>query len=149
MDDLVNFGKVEDMQQARAYQERAASCLGALLMPPAPRCDRSPQSILVGYLSTLHVIIIPGGVQMCGFSFGTPRGSRKWDGASPTYGNGRYGYYKNLVFRSKIEKCKHFYTSRFWTPNPQLYNTHTYHFHISESLNFDFFQFWGPGGGDN
>ena len=26
-----------------------------------------------------------------------------------THGNGRYGYYKNLVFRSNIVKCKHFF----------------------------------------
>jgi hypothetical protein len=53
---------------------------------------------------------------MCGKSFGTPRGSQTWDGAIPTHGNGRYGYYKNLVFRSKIEKCKQFSPATgFWT----------------------------------
>ena len=66
--------------------------------------------------NTLHVIITSGGVQMWGFFFGTPQGSRKWDGAIPTHGNGRYGYYKNLVFRSKIEKCKQFSpATSFWT----------------------------------
>jgi hypothetical protein len=37
------------------------------------------------------------------------------------------------------------YTSRFSTGNPELCNTHIYHSHISESLNLDFFKFWGGG----
>jgi hypothetical protein len=40
------------------------------------------------------------------------------------------------------------YTSQFSTGNPKSYNTHIYHFHISESLNLDFFQILGPGGED-
>ena len=72
--------------------------------------------ILYVNVGTLHVIIIPGGVQMWGFCFGTPRGSQTWDGAIPMHGNGRYGYYKNLFFRSKIEKCKQFSPATvFWT----------------------------------
>jgi hypothetical protein len=42
------------------------------------------------------------------FLLGTPRGSQKWDWAIPTHGNVRYGYYKNLVFRSKIEMWTNF-----------------------------------------
>ena len=41
------------------------------------------------------------------------------------------------------------YTSRFSAVNPKSSNTRIYHFHISESLNLDFFKFWGRGGGDN
>ena len=33
------------------------------------------------------------------------------------HGNGRYGHYNNLVFRSKIEKRKHFVQQ----PNLELY----------------------------
>ena len=60
-------------------------------------------------LITLHVIIIPGVGQILKLSFGTPRVSQNWDWAILTHGNGRYGYYKNLVFLSEIEKCQHFF----------------------------------------
>jgi hypothetical protein len=53
-----------------------------------------------------------------------------------------------LVQKSKIRPLrKNVYTSRFLTPNPKSYNTHIYHFHISESLNLDFFKILGTGGG--
>ena len=49
--------------------------------------------------------------------------------------------------KSKIRPLrKNVYTSRFSTRNPKNGNTHIYHFHISESLNLAFFQFWGRGG---
>ena len=42
---------------------------------------------------------------------------------------------------------KNVYTSRFSTPNPKSCNTHTYHFHISKSLNLVVFSSnFGAGG---
>jgi hypothetical protein len=43
---------------------------------------------------------------MFGKTFGAPQVSRHWDWAILTHGNGRNGYYKNLVFLWNIVKCK-------------------------------------------
>ncbi len=62
-----------------------------------------------GTMATLHIIFIPGGCPNVRKNIRHPQGSRKWDWAILTHGNGRYGYYQKLVFWSKIEKCKQFF----------------------------------------
>ena len=42
-------------------------------------------------------------------------GMKKRDSAILTYGNCRYGYYKNLVLGSNIEKCKYLSAAGFGT----------------------------------
>ena len=50
------------------------------------------------------------------FTSPRPQIWKKWDWAILIYGNGRYGYYKILDLRSKIEKCTHFFAAvAFWT----------------------------------
>jgi hypothetical protein len=57
---------------------------------------------------------------------------------------------QNKSQKSKIRPLtKNVYTSRFSTTvNPKLYNTHIYHFQISESFNLDFCRLLGPGVGE-
>ena len=53
-----------------------------------------------------------------------------------------------LVQKSKIRPLHRIvYTSRFWIPKTKFYNPHIYNFHISKSLNLDFPNFLGGGGG--
>jgi hypothetical protein len=51
--------------------------------------------------------------------------------------------------KSKIRPLrKNVYTSRFSTVTPKSYNTHIYHFHISESLDLVFFPIIRASGGE-
>jgi hypothetical protein len=97
--DLITNFVLACIPKPRAWA-RAQGCHGPVL--------RQERNVMCATNRLIDVIIIPGGVQMCGKSLGTLRGSQTWDGAILKHGNGRYGYYKNLVFRSKIEKCKQF-----------------------------------------
>jgi hypothetical protein len=58
---------------------------------------------------TLHAIIISGGVRMCEKKISTLQSSWKWDWAILTHGNGRYCYYKHIIFCTEIERCQPFF----------------------------------------
>ena len=61
----------------------------------------------------------PGGGSKCAEKAWAPPGAAKHEMEQLkflTHGNGRYGHYKNLVFRLKIEKCQQFSPATvFWT----------------------------------